>query len=70
MLPHRYSLNWTTGGAGRDKICLIRDTWSAKNGELSAMIALGASKNYPYRSMLTNTEAKVLMKGDKFTEDV
>jgi len=68
MLPHRYGLNWSKAGAGTYKICLIRDTWSSKNGEMSAMIALGASKNYPYRSMLTNTEAKELMKTDKFTE--
>jgi hypothetical protein len=68
MLPHRYSLNWSKAGAGTYKICLIRDTWSSKNGEMSAMIALGESKNYPYRSMLTNAEAKVLLKTDKFTE--
>lgn len=68
MLPHRYSLNWSKAGAGTYKICLIRDTWSLRNGELSAMIALGVGKNYPYRSMLTNTEAKVLLKTDKFTE--
>ena len=68
MLPHRKSLNWMASGGNATKICLIRDTWSSKSGEMSAMIALGESKNYPYRSMLTNTEAKELLKTDKFTE--
>ena len=68
MLPHRYSLNWNKSGAGTYKICLIRDTWSNKTGEMTAMIALGTDKSYPYCSMLTNTEAKVLMATDKFTE--
>tara|TARA_R110000824_G_scaffold37327_1_gene114691 strand:- start:469 stop:837 length:369 start_codon:yes stop_codon:yes gene_type:complete len=68
MLPHRYSLNWNSGGAHRYKICLIRDTWSSKTGEMTDMIALGTDKSYPYCSMLTNTEAKVLMATDKFVE--
>ena len=68
MLPHRYSLNWSSTGGNATKICLIRDTWSTKSGEMTAMIALGTSKSYPYCSMLTNTEAKVLMATDKFTE--
>ena len=67
MLPHRYSLNWSSGGANKYKICLIRDTWSNKTGEMTAMIALGTDKNYPYCSVLTNTEAKELMTGDKFS---
>ena len=58
----------TKSGAGTYKICLIRDTWSSKNGEMSAMIALGTDKNYPYCSMLTNIEAKELTAGDKFIE--
>ena len=70
MLPHRKGLNWNKSGAGTYKICLIRDTWSTKAGEMTAMIALGASKSYPYCSMLTNTEAKVLMATDKFMEGV
>ena len=68
MLPHRYSLNWDSSDSDGVKICLIRDVWSAKGGELSAMIKLGEGKNYPYRSMLTNTEARELLKTDKFTE--
>jgi hypothetical protein len=32
------------------------------------MIKLGEGKNYPYRSMLTNDEARELLKTDKFTE--
>ena len=70
MLPHRYSLDWSSSGSNATKICLIRDTWSHKNGEMTAMIALGASKDYPYCSVLTNTEAKVLTATDKFTEGV
>ena len=66
MLPHRYSLNWSASGGNATKICLIRDTWSTKTGEMTAMIALGTDKSYPYCSMLTNTEAKVLMATDKF----
>jgi hypothetical protein len=68
MLNHRKSLNWDSSAGNGTKICLIRDTWSAKNGELSAMIKLGEGKNYPYRSMLINVEAKELIATDKFTE--
>jgi len=68
MLPHRYSLNWSSTGGNATKICLIRDTWSHKNGETTAILALGNGKNYPYCSLLTNKEAKELMNGDKFTE--
>ena len=68
MLSHRKSLNWLTGGASRYKICLIRDSWSHRNGEMTALLALGTDKNYPYCSILTNKEAKVLMATDKFTE--
>lgn len=68
MLPHRKSLNWNSAGAKSYKICLIRDTWSSKGGELSSMIELGVGKNYPYRSILTNEEARTLLAGDKFTE--
>jgi len=67
MLPHRYGLQWNTSGSAAAKICLIRDTWSARNGELSAMLALGAGKPYPRRTVMTNKEARELLKTNKFT---
>ena len=66
-VPHRKSINWTSGGANKYKICLIRDQWSHINGEMSALIDLGSDKNYPYCSVLTNSEARELMLTDKFT---
>lgn len=66
LKPHRKSLNWTSGGAHKYKICMVRDQWSHINGEMSALLDLGIDKDYPYCSVLTNLEAKELMLTDKF----
>ena len=48
--------------------CLIKGEWSAKDGVLSELIALGDSKAYPNFSVLTKSEAQVLASSDTFVE--
>ena len=47
--------------------CIIKGEWSAKDGVLSELIALGASKSYPNFSILTKSEAQVLAGSETFT---
>ena len=49
--------------------CLIKGEWSMKNGVLSELIALGASKSYPNFSVLTKSEAQVLAASDTFVSE-
>jgi|TARA_E500000331_G_C17268589_1_gene718126 hypothetical protein len=49
--------------------CLIKGEWSMKNGVLSELIALGASKSYPNFSVLTKSEAQALASSNVFVED-
>lgn len=49
--------------------CLIKGEWSMKNGVLSELIALGASKAYPNFSVLTKLEAQVLAASDTFVSE-
>tara|TARA_Y100001938_G_C8076480_1_gene426422 strand:+ start:1474 stop:1848 length:375 start_codon:yes stop_codon:yes gene_type:complete len=66
----RKSLNWDTSGVSNSsKYAIIKDEWSALNGELSALIGMGSGMNYPKNSVLTKAEAKNLSKSDLFTED-
>jgi len=48
--------------------CIIKGEWSAKDGVLSELIALGDSKAYPNFSVLTKSEAQVLASSDTFVE--
>ena len=57
----RYSFNWDDSGVANDeKFCIIKGEFSMKEGELSALINLGANKAYPNFSVLTKTEAQTL----------
>ena len=47
--------------------CIIKGEWSMKEGVLSELIALGASKSYPNFSILTKSEAQVLVSSSTFT---
>ena len=49
--------------------CLIKGEWSAKDGVLSELIALGDSKAYPNFSVLTKSEAQVLASSDTFVNE-
>ncbi len=57
----RYSFNWEDSEVSNDeKFCIIKGEFSMKEGELSSLIDLGASKAYPNFSLLTKTEAQAL----------
>ena len=47
--------------------CIIKGEWSMKDGVLSELVALGASKAYPNFSILTKSEAQTLVKSSTFT---
>jgi len=49
--------------------CIIKGEWSMKDGVLSELIALGASKAYPNFSVLTKSEAQVLAASDTFVSE-
>ena len=49
--------------------CLIKGEWSMKDGVLSELIALGASKSYPNFSVLTKSEAQTLANSDTFVSE-
>ncbi len=47
--------------------CIVKGEWSMKDGVLSELIALGASKAYPNFSVLTKSEAQTLANSSTFT---
>ena len=47
--------------------CIIKGEWSMKEGVLSELVALGASKAYPNFSVLTKSEAQALASSSTFT---
>ena len=47
--------------------CIIKGEWSVKDGVMSELIALGASKSYPNFSVLTKSEAQALSASSTFT---
>ena len=47
--------------------CIIKGEWSVKDGVMSELIALGASKGYPNFSVLTKSEAQALAASSTFT---
>ena len=52
-----------------DKVyCIIKGEWSVKEGVISELSALGASKSYPSFSILTKSEAQVLASSETFVE--
>ena len=49
--------------------CIIKGEWSMKDGVLSELVALGASKAYPNFSLLTKSEAQVLAGSSAFVSE-
>ena len=49
--------------------CIIKGEWSVKEGVLSELSALGASKSYPSFSILTKSEAQVLAGSSTFVNE-
>tara|TARA_R100000234_G_scaffold120111_1_gene105533 strand:- start:2303 stop:2656 length:354 start_codon:yes stop_codon:yes gene_type:complete len=49
--------------------CIIKGEWSMKDGVLSELVALGASKAYPNFSVLTKSEAQALASSDTFVSE-
>jgi len=47
--------------------CIIKGEWSMKEGVLTELVALGASKSYPNFSILTKSEAQALAGSSTFT---
>ena len=47
--------------------CIVKGEWSMKEGVLSELVALGASKSYPNFSILTKSEAQALAGSSTFT---
>ena len=63
-----YSYNWSDSSAADSaKYCIIKGEFSVKEGEVSALTALGASASYPNFSVLTRSEAQVLAGSSAFT---
>ena len=46
---------------------IIKGEWSVKEGVMSELVALGASKSYPNFSILTKSEAQTLSNSSTFT---
>mgnify|MGYP004148700805 CR=1 FL=1 len=59
-------------GAPRESLdkglIIVKGAFSMLTGEMTAVVALGASKAYPVNSVLTKSEAQTLVSGDLFTE--
>ena len=47
--------------------CIIKGEWSMKDGVLSELSDLGLNKSYPNYSVLTKSEAQILVSSDTFT---
>ena len=63
-----YSYNWgDSSAADSAKYCIIKGEFSVKEGEVSALTALGSSTSYPNFSVLTKTEAQTLVASSTFT---
>ena len=50
------------------ELVIVKGEFSMIEGELSAMVELGASMSYPNNSILTKSEAQELARGELFTE--
>ena len=48
-------------------LIIVKGEFSMKEGELSAIAALGSGMDYPNNSVLTKTEAQTLANGSLFT---
>lgn len=65
----RECLDWDTQGVpNAEKVAIIKDEFSILAGELSALVAMGVGKSFPYNAVLTKSEAQDLVKGSLFVE--
>ena len=65
----RKSLNWDKPGvANSEKVAIIKGEFSILEGELSALIAMGEGKEFPYNSVMTKQEAKDLVQTNLFLD--
>ena len=65
----RKSLNWDKPGVpNSEKVAIIKDEFSVLKGELSALIAMGEGKEFPYNSVMTKQEAKDLVQTNLFLD--
>ena len=48
-------------------LIIVKGEFSVKEGELTAIVALGSGMDYPNNSVLTKTEAQTLANGSLFT---
>ena len=48
---------------------IVKGAFSMLTGEMTAIVALGASKSYPANSVLTKAEAQTLSNSGTFTND-
>jgi len=65
----RKSLNWDKPGvANSEKVAIIKGEFSLLKGELSALIAMGEGKEFPYNSVMTKQEAKELVQTNLFLD--
>ena len=59
-------------GAPRESLdkglIIVKGAFSMLTGEMTAVVALGASLSYPANSVLTKSEAQTLANGNLFTE--
>ena len=63
-----YSHNWSDSSAADSaKYCIIKGEFSVKEGEVTALTALGSSTSYPNFSVLTKSEAQALVGSSTFT---
>jgi len=65
----RKSLNWDKPGVpNSEKVAIIKGEFSLLKGELSALIAMGEGKEFPYNSVMTKQEAKDLVQTNLFLD--
>ena len=63
-----HSYNWSDSSAADSaKYCIIKGEFSVKEGEVTALTALGSSTSYPNFSVLTRSEAQTLAGSSTFT---
>ena len=65
----RECLDWDTQGVpNAEKVAIIKDEFSVLTGELSALVAMGNGKVFPYNSVLIKSEAQSLVRSTLFVE--
>jgi len=64
----RKCVDWNTQGMDNNlKVAIIKGEFSCIQGEVSALLEMGAGKVFPFNSVLTKSEAQALGRGEMFT---